>query len=164
MLIVTRHAQGRLAERFPHIGDVAQAVQDAVTFGGQAGNSELLLNQTHGAVFVVVRDRHDLVLKTVLTQDQAIANLAIKSEVFKLWRTEQISPRQPAPDDLSQRLKELAQQDVREFDYLYPERADVKKFSKKISEKLTCSLRSVEKHYWPEILRLIREYRKSGSN
>jgi hypothetical protein len=88
-LVVSWHAIERLRERRPRYarrsnGDLYGVVygmtQHALPWGAQLGDHELLLGDpragSEGLVFVVMRDRDgDRIVKTVLTEDQAMANM-----------------------------------------------------------------------------------------
>lgn len=88
-LVVSWHAIERLRERRPRYagrsnGDLYGVVygmtQHAMPWGAQLGDQELLLGDrqagSEGLVFVVLNDRDGRrVVKTVLTEEQAMANM-----------------------------------------------------------------------------------------
>lgn len=88
----TAHAVQRYCERFG--GDteqMKQAFQDSVPFGGQMGNAKLMLS-SNGAVFVVDIDRHgERYIRTVLTKEQATANVQARMRRRDLSRMESTS-------------------------------------------------------------------------
>lgn len=72
---ISTHAQERFNERFPE-NDLEQELKNAVPFAGQRYNQELRLAPC-GCVFAIANkvEGTGKILKTVLTQEQAIANL-----------------------------------------------------------------------------------------
>lgn len=72
---ISLHASDRLLERFPDLGrDVETSMDNAHPFGWQKGNCDVFyLDDSHGIVYVVSRETQ--CIRTVLTKEQAIANM-----------------------------------------------------------------------------------------
>ena len=168
MIIITKHAHERFLERFPDVRVcLTERVEAALPFGGQQGDEEFRIDAEHNMVFVLVKHKNDLVLKTILTQDQALANLAVKSDIYKGWRDQPaIAPRSPIileeiktnQNLVENQLKELAQKDVVAFNYYCPPLAEKKRLSKQMRDELGYTIHALDKYYWPEVFRLIYEY------
>ncbi len=167
-MVITKHAHERFLERFPDVQVcLTERVEAAVPFGGQLGDEEFRLDTEHDVVFVLVKTEKDLVLKTVLTRDQALANLATKSDVYKAWRNHAIEPRSPLKlerikenqNAVENELKEMAQKDVAiKYNYYCPPREEKKLLNKKMREELGYAINALDKYYWPEVFKLIYEY------
>lgn len=79
-LFVTPHAHARWAERGG--GDLRDSLRRALPFGGQIGDDALLL-EFNGLVFSVKFDDQGGTVTTVLTRQQATANLQANCKVTR---------------------------------------------------------------------------------
>lgn len=73
---LTIHAQKRLIERYGEDADIAEIIKTSIPFGAQRGaENSLLLSKDNKIVLVTVRDGRFIVIKTILTIQQAISNM-----------------------------------------------------------------------------------------
>lgn len=71
---ITDHARERYAERFPDCGTIEWQLGQARPWGAQFGYDSFLLSPD-GVVFAMTNGRDGPVIKTVLTKEQATANM-----------------------------------------------------------------------------------------
>ena len=173
MLVITQHAHQRFLERFPDVPVfLTERVDAAIPFGGQQGSSEMRLDPDYDVVFVVNRDNvtGDLLLVTILTKDQALANLSLNTDLHCkqhclidprpacVQHETTTKPQNAEKIEKINALRDRAKIDIEAFGYVYPELSETKQLTKKISAEQNCSKSMVDKYYWKEFGRLMYEY------
>lgn len=169
MLIITGHAYQRFLERFPGVsGCLRERVERAVPFGGQRGSDkELRLDTEYDVVYVLAKDKKssDVYLITVLTKDQALANMSAQNR-YTAWSPAMLDEKRSAQTSTpitekayaDDHLRDLAAIYAKRNNYCFPPLDERKLFSRQIREQHGYTLGSVDKYFWPEVGRLIYDY------
>ena len=107
---ITGHAKDRWAERFPDY-DIEAELAQAIPFGGQRHGDSSLLSPCE-AVFIVTRDK---VVRTVLTREQAMANMHMGTA--SMHRAQPIITSANVPPDCldTVKLKQIAEEHAVRF-------------------------------------------------
>jgi hypothetical protein len=172
---ISDHAERRFRFRFRHIdSSINSLIESSVVFGGQKGSEYLLLNETHGIVFPIVcsKTEPEHIVKTVLTLDQAKANISlfhkITFDVVKTTTPEPIKKEKPvkiADNDPRisteniEKLKEKAKIFFSRYGY-FPTGKEKKKIFREIKAELPVSNKNLDEYFLCELGRLIRERNK----
>lgn len=168
---ISDHAAERFRERFGHIKlPIRSLLTDSVLFGGQKGSDQLLLNKDYEIVFPVACYEGRYTVKTVLTLDQAKANLSLanrkiefesdlreKCEEIRRRHQEEVSK---AEEEIINKLKTLAREYLSRLPQEHrncPGRQQEKILRKKIKKKLPASNNQIDKFFMGEMARIIRE-------
>lgn len=169
---VSYHAERRFRERFYHINlSLNQLLENSIIFGAQKGAEYFLLNQDHKLVFVVTCETENSkhIIKTVLTLDQAKANLSMafgiefettniaeKVENIRKQSCVQKQPEQKITQEHIEKLKMLGEDFARKYGYV-PTGKEQKEVFKKIKSLIPVSNKILNSYFLPEIGRVIRE-------
>lgn len=168
---ISDHAIERFRERFCHITlPISSLIASSIVFGGQKGSDYLLLNKEYEVVFPIACYDGEHTVKSVLTLQQAKANLSlinnkiefetlftnICDDIRKLHQ-EEVSK---SEEEIINNLKFLA----REYLSILPEGHRScpgphlsKCLKKKIKKKLPASNTQIDKFFIGEMARIIRE-------
>ena len=165
---ISDHAFDRFYERFGHVDiTIESLLENSFTFGGQFGSQYFLLNEDHDVVFPIIREDKDHVVKTVLTLQQAKANLSLfhkisfETEKPKVIETPKVKPQSDKEkEDNNNKLKVMAQE---YFDKhrCCPDAKERKQLLKEIKSILPISIKQFETFFFLEITRIIRESKVS---
>lgn len=184
---ITDHALRRFNERFGYIeSSIESLLENSMIFGGQKGAEYLLLNPQHEIVFPIAcykEDKHHVV-KTVLTLDQAKANLSMShrlefnsdisdriEQIRKKAKEEQIKSAQtPKPvvqqkpmeltQEIKTKIKDYAQKHIEKRGWYFPDKQERKDMFAQMKLDLGISRKIFDDYFLPEIGRLIREKKK----
>lgn len=161
---ITDHAYERFYERFGDIDiSIESLLENSFNFGGQFGSQYFLLNKDHDVVFPIVREYKDHVVKTVLTLQQAKANLSLfrkisfEAEKPKVIEKPKVEPQSNKErEENSKKLKAMAQE-YYEKHRCCPDVKERKKLFKEIKSILPISIKQFDTFFFLEITRIIRE-------
>lgn len=176
--VISLHALERFAERFPHLNNVYQLLEDSVLFVEvKSSKTEMRLNIEHNIVFVIALTEKGRFVTTVLTKDMAFGHASLNKTMCKMPHL-QIDPKtnvigeslkkaqnagatKPIDPVVKKKLIDLARNNVPEYNYKCPSITERKDINEKLKVQFDVSRHALEKYYWPEILRLIYEYNKT---
>lgn len=163
---ISDHAYDRFYERFGHVElSIESLLENSFHFGGQKGSEYYLINQDYDVVFPIIRSDREHIVKTVLTVQQAKANLSINTKVLfelEIPKTETgISepPKKEIPKQVEEnnnKLKLLAKEYLEKHGRC-PSIQERKQLIKEFKTTLTISNRQFDKFFLYEITRMIRE-------
>lgn len=178
---ISDHAFERFRERFAHIElPIGSLLENSILFGGQKGSDYLLLNKEYEVVFPVAVYEGKHAVKTILTLQQAKANLSLinktisfesdlreRCEELRRQHQEEIK-RQPQvskevskeEEEIINKLKNLARKYLSNMPQEHrgcPGPHQAKCLKKKIKKKLPISNTQFDKFFIGEIGRIIRE-------
>lgn len=176
------HALERFQERFSHLGSPKSLVESAIPFGGQKGSEYLLLNQEHEIVFPIVCGREELehTVKTVLTLQQAKANLSVRhginfqediadkvNSIREKAEKERKALAQIKENQINENDTRISQENIKKLKVLaikhvktygcFPTGTERKKVFKEIKEILPVSNANLNEYFLGEVGRLIRK-------
>ena len=175
MLIITPHAHQRFLERFPDVPVcLTERVEKAILFGGQAGNeNEMRLDTEYDVVYVLTKnyETNDVYLQTVLTKDQALANFAIKSDMYA-WRACQIEPKKidrfnqnatyvEVAVSVKDKLEKLAETYASQYNYYFPPKEEKKFINNQLRTEHEYTISAIDKYFWPKLGQIIYAYNAS---
>ena len=159
---ISNHAADRFAERFGRRFSILSLLEGSIPFGGQKGSEYLLLNTEHEIVFpIITSDSGHHVVKTVLTLQQAKANLSVVHDIsFNLDFSKYEEERKNNEEEIINKLKFLAREYLSNLPTEHrscPGPHLAKVFKKKIKKKLLASNAQIDKFFIGEMARIIRE-------
>ena len=174
---ISEHAKNRFHERFAHINShIEHLLKRSIIFGGQKGSEYLLLHEKCQIVFVISPRNYEHIVKTVLTLDQAKANLhqMCKIEFEQSDISEKIKRiRDEAQKEIGQekiiklKQKEIGQEKIitlkhRAKEYAdkygcFPDKTTRKEIFKQLRTELSVSTDDINEIFASEIGRIIRE-------
>ena len=174
---ISDHALNRFYERFSHIDKpIESLLKNSFCFGVQKGLEYLLLNKDYDIVFPVIYSNKKHVVKTILTLDQAKANLSLKFKitfessqdinVFKPENNNKLKTiinnennnelKTLANEENNNKLKTLANEYFKKYKK-YPDSLRVKLIKEELKNILPVSNKQIGKFFLDEIAKIIYE-------
>lgn len=169
--VISDHAAERFHERFGHITlPIGSLLASSIVFGGQKGSDYLLLNKDYEVVFPIACCDGEHCVKSVLTLQQAKANLSLtnkkiefesdireKCEEIRRQHQDEVSKTE---EEIINKLKNLARKylsNMPEEHRSCPGPHQAKCLKKKIKKKFLASNTQIDKFFIGEMARIIRE-------